>query len=337
MAVGVNLPGATFPEIHPASFACQTADARTHPEGSPGRVESSGGPRLGARREPSEYVMVWEYYEDMRIPMDLDRPPSLDPTAADVAARPLATWGTRRPWVMAVVVALGATALTGFGVGMSQARHLDQLASIYTQAAFVGLSAVLGLSLMRRTKPSLTDYGFRRPLHLGRVLWVLPLAAVPVVLVAFAGIRVTPAQAVAYALLAVCVGFSEEIWFRGLLLASLRRLGTRKAIIGASAIFGVLHLTNFFAGRAPLYLVLQFVFACLVGFVLAELVAITGSLWVGIVWHMVYDMAAFSTGDELTPMAVAGVAIATALLAVYAVLLWRRLPAREDRTAVLAG
>lgn len=110
------------------------------------------------------------------------------------------------------------------------------------------------------------------------------------------------------------------------MLATLRRLGTRKAIIGGSAIFGALHLTNFFAGRPPLYLGLQFAFACLVGLVLAELVAITGSLWIGIVWHFVYDLAAFSTGDELTTAALVGAGTTTAVLAAYAVWLWRRLP-----------
>ena len=265
----------------------------------------------------------------MSIPMENDVRPSRVPTMSAVAERPLATWQTRRPWLLAVVVALGATALTGFGVGISQAYRLDLLASTYLQAAFVGLSALLGLSLMLRTKPSLAEYGFRRPLHLQRALWVLPLVVVPLILVGFAGIHVTASMLVAYSILAVCVGFSEEIWFRGLLLATLRRLGTRTTIIGGSAIFGVLHLTNFFAGKAPLYLALQFVFACLVGLVLAELVTITGSLWIGIVWHALYDIAALSTGDELTTVAVAGVATTTVVLAGYAVWLWRRLPRTE--------
>ena len=247
-------------------------------------------------------------------------------TSSDFAARPLATWQTRRPWLWAVLVGVAGTVLTAFGVGFSQVRHLDPVAAVYTQAAFVALSALVGLAVMWRTKPSLAEYGFRSPLHVDRALWVLPLFAVPVVLVAFSGISVAPAQAVAYAALVVCVGFSEEIWFRGLLLAALRCLGVRKSIIGGSAVFGALHLTNLLAGTPPLYLALQFALACLAGFVLAEIVAITGSLWIGIVWHVVYDLAAFCSGDDLTPAVLAGVATTTALLAVYAVWLWRRLP-----------
>ena len=249
--------------------------------------------------------------------------------------RPLAAWQTRRPWLWAIVVGLGGLILTAFGSGFSQARHLDPLSATYAQAAFVALSAIAGLVIMWRTRPSLADYGFRFPLHVDRGLWLLPLVAVPVVLVAFVGIQVTPTQAVAYGVLAVCVGFNEEIWFRGLLLATLRRLGTRRAIIGASVVFGALHLTNFFAGRPPLYLGLQFAFACLVGFVLAEIVAITGSLWVGIAWHFLYDWAAFSTGDELTTAALTGIATTTALLAAFAVWLWHKLPAEDRQPAMI--
>lgn len=246
--------------------------------------------------------------------------------ATDGGGRPVATWQTKRPWLLAILVGIGGTLLTAFGVGFSQARHLDPVSATYVQAAFVGLSALVGLAVMWRTRPSLAAYGFRSPLHLDRALWLLPLFAVPVVLVAVTGITVSPAQAAAYGALAVCVGFSEEIWFRGLLLAALRRLGTRTAIIGGAAVFGALHLTNFFAGLPPLYLGLQFVFACLVGFVLAELVTITGSLWLLIGWHAVYDLAAFSTGEDLTPAALAGLAISTAMLAGYSIWLWRKLP-----------
>ena len=262
----------------------------------------------------------------MRIPVEQASHPLSPPTAADSAGRPLAIWRTTRPWLWAILIGISGTLLTAFGSGFSQVRHLDVLSATYTQAAFIGLSALVGVVVMWRTQPSLADYGFRSPLHLDRALWLLPLVAVPVVLVAIVGITVTPAQAVAYLVLAVCVGFSEEIWFRGLLLATLRRLGTRTAIIGAAAVFGALHLTNFFAGRPPLYLGLQFLFACLVGLVLAELVAITGSLWIGIVFHLVYDWAAFSTGDDLTPAALTGLAVTTAILAAYAVWLWRTLP-----------
>lgn len=248
------------------------------------------------------------------------------PTLSDVDQPPLATWHTRHPWWWAIAVALGGAVMTVAGTAFSQIRQLDPVAATFTQAVFVGLSAVVGLLVMWRSRPTLSEYGFRRPRHLDRTMWLAPLALVPVILVAATGIDVTPTQAIAYAVLALAVGFSEEIWFRGLLIAALRSLGTRTAIIGASALFGALHVTNLFAGVAPLYVTVQFAFACLVGLVLAELVTITGSLWIGIVWHLVYDLAAFSTTAGLTTAALVGLTVMTVVLAAYAVWLWRRLP-----------
>lgn len=149
-----------------------------------------------------------------------------------------------------------------------------------------------------------------------------------------AGINVTGAELLAYAVLTVAVGFNEEIWFRGLAQAALRRLGTRAAILGGSLLFGVLHLSNAAGGKSPLYLVLQAVYAFEVGAALAAIVAITRSLWVGICWHFLYDLTAFSTGDVLTGNALVGVAIMMALLAAYIGWLWRRLPAEPDAGTV---
>lgn len=251
----------------------------------------------------------------------------LAPPTTPTSERLLATWGTGHPWLWGVAIGVGGTVLTAFGIGFGQARQLDPMASTYTQAAFVALSAVVGLIVMWRTRPSLREYGFRRPRHLERALWLIPLAVIPIILVVFVGVQVSPEQVLAYGVLSVAVGFNEEIWFRGLLLASLRSLGTRRSVVGGAVIFGALHLSNLFAGSPPLELALQFAFACLAGFVLAEIVTITGSLWVGIIWHVVYDAVALSTGDQLTPSALAALVLMTVVLAVYAGWLWRRLPA----------
>ena len=250
----------------------------------------------------------------------------LAPIESSARVRPLATWQSRRPWLWAIAIGLGGVVLTAFGAGFSQVRGLGEPAATYTQAAFVGASALIGLVIMWRTRPSLAEYGFRRPRATADALWLVPLVALPVILLGSARLAVTPSQALAYSVLAIAVGFSEEIWFRGLLLAALRRLGRRRAVVGASAVFGALHLTNLLGGGDPTYVGLQFAFACLVGFVLAELVEITGSLWIGIVWHALYDLVALSVGDSLTTGALVGVAAMTAVLVGYAGYLWHRLP-----------
>ncbi len=257
-------------------------------------------------------------------------PTKFAPIEASARLRPMATWQTRRPWLSAVVIGLGGVVLTAFGAGFSQVRGLGEPTATYTQAAFVGASALIGLAIMLQARLSLAEYGFRRPRAIADALWLIPLVTLPVILLASERLAVTPKQALAYGVLAIAVGFNEEIWFRGLLLAVLRRLGRRRAVIGASAVFGTLHLTNLLGGGDPTYVWLQFAFACLVGFVLAELVEVTGSLWIGIAWHALYDLVAFSVGDSLTTGALVGIAAMTAVLVVYAAYLWRRLPNGKD-------
>ena len=255
-------------------------------------------------------------------------------SAVTGAARPMATWDTRHPWRLAAAVGVGGVLLTAVGMGVVDALGLDGASALLVPAAFVGLSAIVGVLAMWRSHPSLADYGFRRPEGVARILWALPLVAVVVIVIATSDIRLVPATLAASTLLAVAVGFNEEIWFRGLLMAALRQLGARRSVVGSSVIFGALHLTNVFTGQPLPHLLVQFAFACLVGFVLAEIVALTGSLWIGIVWHVVYDAVALTVVDDFTDRGLVGLTAIVVVLAAYAAWLWRALPVDGPRVAV---
>jgi len=264
--------------------------------------------------------------------MSIHLAPRTDPALA--AARPMATWGTRHPWRLAAAVGVGGVLLTAVGMGVVDALGLDGDSALLVPAAFVGLSAIVGVLAMWRSRPSLADYGFRRPEGVARILWALPLVAVVVIVIATSDIRLVPATLAASTLLAVAVGFNEEIWFRGLLMAALRQLGARRSVVGSSVIFGALHLTNVFTGQPLPHLLVQFAFACLVGFVLAEIVALTRSLWIGIVWHVVYDAVALTVVDDFTDEGLLGLTAIVVVLAAYAAWLWRALPVDGPGVAV---
>lgn len=239
-------------------------------------------------------------------------------------ASPLAAWDTRRPWLWGAALSVGGLLLTAVGAGIAQAGGRTGAAPIWTITGFVALSAAIGLLVMARSRPSLSDYGFRRPQRLARIGWGLPLLLIPPLVAGTAGLHVTRPEAVAYAALTVAVGCNEEIWFRGLAQAALRGLGDRRAVIAGALIFGALHLVNAAGGKGPLYLLLQAVFAAEVGLVLATIVLLTRSLWVGIGWHFVYDFTAYCTGDTLTRNALIGVVIMMGILGGYAGWLWRQ-------------
>lgn len=97
-------------------------------------------------------------------------------------------------------------------------------------------------------------------------------------------------------------------------------------MVASSGLFGLLHLTNLLGGKSLGYAVLQLLFAVLFGVVVALLVVHTRSLWPAIGIHAAYDIAAYLGGDVLNTAAVVGLSVQCAILAGYAVVLWRRLP-----------
>lgn len=238
----------------------------------------------------------------------------------------LATWQARRPLLLALGVAVGGVLLTAVGSAVAQIAQIDDVASIWVITGFVALSALLGLGWMRLSRPSLAEYGFRVPRSLRQVAWIIPLILLPVPVFATGHLIDSVPLIVAHAVFALAVGFNEEIWFRGLLLAALRRLGERKAVVMGAIGFGVLHLVNAAQGATPAYLALQITFAFLVGWVLGEVVALTGSLWLGIGWHFLYDTIALISGDEMGLANVLAVGVCDLVLLAYGVWLWRRLP-----------
>lgn len=251
-----------------------------------------------------------------------------DMTNTDVSRQSLATYSSRRPWLRAVLLGLVPVVLTSFGFGYAQSRHLDDRHTYLVTAAAVSLAAGLGLILMLRSSHSLAAHGFRS-LEAGsfrRVLWLVPVALGPVLIVATTGVAVDRALIPGFLWLAAAAALSEEVWYRGLIMAVLRPLGERPAIVGSAAIFGVLHLANLLGGVSPLYAVLQLLFAGLFGLIAALLVSHTGSLWPAIAWHFAHDAVTYVGGDALTARTLGVLAIECAVLTAYAVLLWRRLP-----------
>lgn len=241
-----------------------------------------------------------------------------------------ATWPTRRPWLHAIAYALVPVAFTAAGSAVAQVRGLSDLASYLTIAFAVTVSALVGLLVMWRNSTPLADFGLRRPHNAAVALWWLPPAVVVALVLMASGVTVPLAVVPGIAWLVLAVGLNEEIFFRGIVFKALMRYGTAKAVAFSALIFGVMHLANVASGKPIGYLVLQVLFSMLFGVVTAELVATTGSLWPGIVFHTAYDAVAYLGGDANSTRAFVSLAVQVGVLGVYAVWLWRRLPHEED-------
>ena len=104
------------------------------------------------------------------------------------------------------------------------------------------------------------------------------------------------------------IGFGEEMFSRGLCFGMLRKYGQRNAIIFSSAIFGLLHLNLYTGKNWELWTAYHHVLSAgLFGVIAAQVMIMTRSIWVSVVFHalsdwmVVFEKVVTDTGDPLPP------------------------------------
>ena len=118
-----------------------------------------------------------------------------------------------------------------------------------------------------------------------------------------AAVNYTPAETACRIACMLCVGFLEEVIFRGLLFKAIARDNTRSAIVISSVTFGIGHIINLFNGSGMDLVnnLCQIVFAIAVGFLLVTIFYRGGSLIPCILVHSAINMlGTFANDAELT-------------------------------------
>ena len=239
----------------------------------------------------------------------------------------------KHPYITVILFGLLCTFMTALGSAVPQIIGLEENQQLIVTTVFLVISVILGIFIMIRSRYGVADYGFQSATKEDnyKVLWYAPLVIVEIIPIALYGFssEITVFQYVIIACFTIAVGFNEEIYFRGLSLKAMETQGRKKAIIWSAVIFGVLHIINALNGKSPFYLILQMLFAFLVGFVLAEIVSITKSLWFVIIWHAAHDFISSTTSDALDGEALIILGIQVGILLVYAILIWRKSVEKE--------
>lgn len=149
-------------------------------------------------------------------------------------------------------------------------------------------------------------YGFCRPkLPAERFLFYIPLAVIASASL-WNGIspRFGFPGTLLYVISMCCVGFLEEVIFRGLLFRAMEKDNRRTAIIVSAVTFGLGHIVNLLngSGRNLASSAFQIVFAVMVGFVLVLIFCRGGSLIPCIVFHSVNNaLGAFEAQGAMDP------------------------------------
>ena len=149
-------------------------------------------------------------------------------------------------------------------------------------------------------------YGFcRSTVPAKKFLYYLPLAVIAST--AFWGgvkTQYTFPDALLFVISMLCVGFLEEVIFRGLLFRAMEKDNVKRAIIVSALTFGLGHIVNLIngSGRDPVSSLVQIVFAVLVGFTLVWIFYHGGSMIPCIVFHSANNaLKVFAAEGSLSP------------------------------------
>lgn len=172
-------------------------------------------------------------------------------------------------------------------------------------------------------------FGLCRPVGgARRYLYYLPLVVIASVNLWCGVTQKLPAGITAlYAFRMLCVGFLEELIFRGFLYKALCREGETKAAIISALTFGIGHIVNLLNGAAFVPTLLQIVYAVAIGFLFIVLFRRSGSLVPCILTHGVLNaLSVFSLEPDYWTQCI--ISLVLIVLAVsYSVYLLRRVPA----------
>lgn len=198
--------------------------------------------------------------------------------------------------------------IVAYCVLLSLGDNISASVGVINVATFpiaLGLSLVLFFFLKRNGL--LGEYGLcKSKISASKVLFYVPVLVMLTANLWYGiGIYVSPLEAVCYVLTMLCVGFLEEVIFRGLLFNAMRKDGVKSAIIVSSLTFGIGHIVNLFNGSGAELLpnLLQVLYATAAGFMFVMIYYKTESLLVCIVTHGVFNaLSVFGNKGAATDM-----------------------------------
>lgn len=185
-------------------------------------------------------------------------------------------------WIIAYCV------LLSLGDSLSELIGVEKLLTLP-----IGILLSVVLLLFLKKNRLFEEYGICRSRVSARsMLWYLPLLLMlSANLWHGVTLNLELSEAVLYMLSMLCVGFLEEVIFRGLLFNAMRKDGIKAAIIVSSVTFGIGHIINLVNGSGAELIpnLLQVVYATSAGFMFVMIYYRTGSLISCILAHGIFN------------------------------------------------
>jgi len=228
-------------------------------------------------------------------------------------------------WIIAYVVLASAGDNVSAGLGIPK---------LITLPILIALSGVLYFFIRKNGLKE--KYGLCKPqLSAAKMLFYIPLLVLLTANLWYGvALNQPPLETVLYVLSMFCVGFLEEVIFRGLLFQAMANDGVKSAIIVSSITFGIGHIVNLINGSGAELLpnLLQVMYAVAIGFAFVMIYYRTKSLMPCILVHSVFNgLSAFANEAVMTPQRhiISGILL-TVIAGIYA--LYLALAVKEENT-----
>ncbi len=224
-------------------------------------------------------------------------------------------------WIIAYVVLFSAADSLSESLGLAKVITAP-LCVFFVLFLFVfirknGLSEKYGLCPFRG---NLRDFLYFIPL--------LPIISVN--LWNGAAAQASAAEAALYILSMLCVGFIEEVIFRGLLFKAMCKDSVRLAVLISSVTFGLGHVVNLLNGADVLPTLLQICYAAAIGFLFVAVFLKGKSLWPCIATHSIVNSLSIFSNQASRLFDIISAAALCVISVGYAVWILKRPESPED-------
>ncbi|MGM0216229.1 lysostaphin resistance A-like protein [Enterococcus sp. AZ109] len=190
-------------------------------------------------------------------------------------------------------LALGLTVLVSVFTAMGMVLQYSEQGLLGCQLAAFFMAAVFFYYYMKKKDRTLRMFGFVKKSVSKWIYGYITLVVLvqPIVFGVNADLSLITVLLIVVQML--LVGFVEEALFRGIFFYFLRDKGLKVMVLFSSVVFGLLHIASGLNPETtPILVLLQVVNALLVGVVFALLYYQTGTIYIGIVFHALFDILA---------------------------------------------
>lgn len=198
-------------------------------------------------------------------------------------------------WTVVIIEVLLLLALSAAGT-YATIKELSYTAPVLL--SFIPIALILIIYFTAKNKWSTLGFRPLNTIPSGNWIYYAPLVVI-LITIFFKGFReISASEVLFFIFFTLLVAFVEESIYRGLIFKTLLTKGATTAVITSSILFSITHLLNALSVTDMTQILLQLVYALLIGFALSLLMLKNNNIIPLIVFHFVHNLIQFVGNDN---------------------------------------